>query len=166
MVVKLPLTGVAQLHSVEHPNMLSSFKIKLSYHLLKHGANSYVLSTMKIMSYHGNAETKDCVCFLHYTHQDHLHTGHTYKQFKKSLPVFVFSHTVLSDGSQCGNWSYCCWREACNLTTSSVTGGTCAFCYWPYGTGITAHCHWSRYTLLLLYVAEGGNRTFCPNLGA
>lgn len=100
---------VAQLYSVEHPNMLTAFKIKLSYHLLKQ-ANSYVLSTMKIISYLGNTETKDCVCFLHHTHQDHLNTGHTYKQSKKSLPVFVFSHPVasfLSDGSQFGNWSYC-----------------------------------------------------------
>jgi len=91
--------------------MLTSFKIKLSYHLLKREANSYVLSTMKIISYHGNAETKDCVCFLHHTHQDHLNTSYTYKQFKKSLPVFSFSHTVapfLSDGSQFGNRSYCC----------------------------------------------------------
>jgi hypothetical protein len=75
--------------------MLTSFKIKLSYHLLKHEANSYVLSTMKIISYHGNAETKDCVCFLHHTLQDHLNTGYTYKQFKKSVPVFLSSPTYL-----------------------------------------------------------------------
>jgi hypothetical protein len=69
--------------------------MKLSYHLLKPEANSYVLSTMKIISYHGKAETKDCVCFLHHIHQDHLNTGHTYKQFKKSLPVFFSSPTQL-----------------------------------------------------------------------